>query len=57
MIGVPAFAEKWGVKPETVRKWCREGKIKAEHDGKWKPWRIDENAVPPITSKREKNAK
>lgn len=37
MIGVSAFAEKFGVKEETVRRWCREGKIRAEQDGKWKP--------------------
>jgi len=55
MIGVSAFAEKFGVKEETVRKWCREGKIRAEQDGKWKPWRIPEDEVPPIRNKRKQN--
>lgn len=55
MLGVPAFAEKWGVTPETVRKWCREGKIKAEQDGKGKPWRIPENETPPMRRNTRKN--
>lgn len=48
MIGVPAFSERFNVNPDTVRRWCREGKIPgAEQDGKGKPWRIPEDAVPP----------
>lgn len=56
MIGVPAFAEKYGVNPDTVRRWCREGKISAEQDGKGKPWRIPDDAVPPTRkTAKEKN--
>lgn len=52
MIGVPAFAEKFGLDPRQVQKWCREGKIPgAEQDGKWRPWRIPEDAVPPTDTK------
>ncbi len=48
MIGVPAFSEKFGVSPGVVRKWCREGLIpEVEQDGKGRPWRIPEDAVPP----------
>ena len=54
MIGVPEYAKKHGVEDETVRKWCRSGKlIGAEQDGKWKPWRIPIDAVPP-SKKRNK---
>lgn len=53
MIGVPVFAEKFKVHPDTVRKWCREGKIPgAEQDNKGKPWRIPEDAVPPMRKRR-----
>lgn len=52
MIGVPAFSEKFDVNPDTVRRWCREGKIPgAEQDGKGKPWRIPDDAVPPKSRK------
>lgn len=52
MIGVPAFAELFSIHPDTVRRWCREGKIPgAEQDGKGKPWRIPEDALPPVGSK------
>lgn len=52
MLGVSAFAEKYGVSEDTVRRWCREGKIHgAEQDVKGKPWRIPEDAVPPKSKK------
>jgi len=55
MIGVPAFAEKFSVNKDTVRRWCREGKIPGvEQDGKGQPWRIPEDAVPPTRSKNTK---
>ena len=55
MIGVSAFAEKYNISPDTVRRWCREHKIPgAEQDGKGKPWRIPEDATPPKT-KSSKN--
>lgn len=52
MLGVLAFAEKYGVSEDTVRRWCRKGKISgAEQDGNRKPWRIPEDAVPPRRNK------
>ena len=34
-IGTREFAEKFGVTPATVSKWCREGKIpNCNQDGK-----------------------
>ena len=57
MIGVPAFAEKWNVRPETVRIWCREGKIRAEQDGKGRPWRIPEDELPPSERKKVERQK
>ena len=58
MIGIPAFSEKYGVSPDTARKWCRKGLIPgAEHDGEGKPWRIPEDAVPPKSSRHGKLVK
>lgn len=32
------LARRWGMRPRTVTRWCREGKIKAE---KWgRVWRV-----------------
>lgn len=37
-IGTREFAEKFGVTPATVSKWCREGKIPdCNQDGKGSP--------------------
>ena len=56
MIGVPVFAKKFGVKEDTVRRWCREDKIPGvEQDGKGQPWRIPEDAVPPNYKKTRTN--
>ena len=58
MIGVPAFAKKFGVSPDAVRRWCREGKIpRAEQDGKGKPWRIPDDATPPTKRKTARSGK
>lgn len=55
MLGVPAFAKKFNVSEETVRKWCREGKISGvEQDGKGRPWRIPDDAVPPTDGRKNK---
>jgi excisionase family DNA binding protein len=51
MMGTKDASEKWGVSKSTVSRWCREGKIPAEQDSKGSPWRIPENAVPPIKKK------
>ena len=48
-IGTREFAEKFGVTPATVSKWCREGKIpNCNQDGKESPWHIPKDAVPPV---------
>lgn len=47
-MGTSEAAKKWGLKPETVAKLCREGKIAgAEQDGKRQPWRIPINTSNP----------
>ena len=55
MVGVSAFAKKYGVSENTVRIWCQKGLIEAEQDGKGKPWRISEDAVPPTKKTRNRN--
>jgi len=47
-MGTKEAAEKWGCKPATVAKWCRENKIQgAEQDAKGSPWRIPAEAQKP----------
>ena len=47
-IGTKEAAKKWNCKPDTVSRWCREGKIKgAEQDAKRSPWRIPVDAKRP----------
>ena len=47
-IGTKIAAERWKVKPSTVTKWCRVGKIQgAEQDAKGSPWRIPKDAIRP----------
>ena len=54
-IGTREFAEKFGVTPATVSKWCREGKIpNCNQDGKGSPWHIPKDAVPPFGYKQRK---
>ena len=54
-IGTREFAEKFGVTPATVSKWCREGKIpNCNQDGKGSPWHIPKDAVPPVGYKQRK---
>ena len=50
--GTKKFGEKWHVNPNTVAKWCREGKIPgATQDGKGNPWHIPANAKDPRSKK------
>lgn len=57
MMGVPEFAKRFGYKDATVQRWCRLGKIPgAEQDGKGKPWRIPEDAVPPQRKTKSRNS-
>ena len=45
---VQEYAEKHHVTPETVRKWCRDGRLPgARQDGPGKPWIIPDYALPP----------
>lgn len=54
-IGTREFAEKFGVAPATVSKWCREGKIPdCNQDRKGSPWHIPKDAVPPVGYRRRK---
>lgn len=53
-------ADQWGVKVETVRRWCREGKLKSgaapcEQDKVGSPWRIRRDAIPPVSKARGNN--
>ena len=51
-IGTREFAEKFGVTPATVSKWCREGKIKgATQDKKGSPCHIPSDAANPKNKK------
>ena len=52
-MGTKEAAEKWGCKPSTVAKWCREDKIPgANQDGKGSPWHIPKDAEPPAGFKK-----
>lgn len=54
-IGTYEASLKWGVTQDTVRKWCRDGKIDgATQDVKGSPWHIPSNALPPKSKKRKK---
>ena len=47
-------AREWGYTEDTVRKWCREGKIDgADQDRKGSPWRIPKDAKCPSKIKRK----
>lgn len=47
-------AREWGYTEDTVRKWCREGKIDgADQDHKGSPWRIPKDAKCPGKIKRK----
>ena len=51
--GTKAAAERWGVEPATVARWCREGRIPgAEQDRPGSPWRIPAHAVKPENRKK-----
>lgn len=54
-MGTTLAAEKWGVGADTVRRWCNDpvlrDKMKAEQDGKGKPWRIPADAECPKDNK------
>lgn len=54
-IGTREFAEKFGVTPATVSKWCREGKIPdCNQDRNGSQWHILKDVVPPVGYKRRK---
>ena len=57
-IGTKEAAKRWQVTEETIRKWCREGKIKGvTQDKKGSPWHIPQNAIKPSRSKKNKGGK
>lgn len=52
-IGTKEAARRWNVTENTVRKWCREGKIYgATQDKKWSPWHIPQDAIKPLKGKK-----
>lgn len=52
-IGTKEVAKKFGVKQETVRKWCREGKIpNATQDKKGSAWHIPSDVKRPERRKK-----
>ena len=56
-MGTKEAAEKWGVEPRDVARWCREGKIpNATQDARRSPWHIPIDAQKPVL-RRKKNAK
>lgn len=54
-MGTKEAAEKWGYKPATISKWCREGLIPgATQDGVGSPWHIPQDAECPKAVKNKK---
>lgn len=55
-LSTKEFAEKWGCSPDTVRKWCREGKIPCAYQLRQKgDWYIPKDAEPPECFMKRKN--
>lgn len=54
-MGTTEAAKKWGVTQETVRRWCKEGKItpQPQQDKKFSAWHIDVDAIPPMTKSKK----
>ena len=51
-IGTKEFAERCGVRRDTVSKWCREGLVPgANQDAKGSPWHIPRDAKDPREKK------
>lgn len=48
-MGTKEAAQKFGVTPATVSKWCRQGRFgsDAEQDAPGSPWRISQDAKRP----------
>lgn len=55
-MGTNEAAKLWGVKRDTVSRWCRKGLIKgATQDKPGSPWHIPKDAECPIMNRRKKN--
>ena len=53
-MGTKEASRLWGYTPETIRRWCREGKIlNATHDAKGSTWHIPKNAKCPRPVKKK----
>ena len=50
-LNTKGIAEKWGVNPKTVSKYCKENKIKNKFKKGNKGWYIREDEMKPITKK------
>ena len=52
-MGTREAAKVWGVRQETVQKWCRDGLIDGvNQDKKGSPWHIPKTAIPPRRNKK-----
>lgn len=49
------YAQEHGVKPETVRKWARSGRIVGAHKNERGVWEIPEGARPQYVPKRKES--
>lgn len=57
-FGTKEIAKRWGYTENTIRRWCREGKIKgADQDSKGSPWRIPKDANCPGIIKKKSQQK
>ncbi len=53
-IGTYEASQLWGYPQDTIRRWCREGKIKdAEHDFSGSTWHIPKDAKCPRPIKKK----
>lgn len=57
-MGTKEAAERWGYKPSTVSRWCREGLIPgADQDAPRSPWHIPKDAKCPKPINKHKRRK
>lgn len=49
-MGTKEASKLWGVSQDTIRKWCRDGKISPQptRDSPGSTWHISKDAIPPM---------